>query len=52
MITINQKIAKYIYNLFGLDTKIGIQHHFYNGAGAKAYPENKEIIFQFCMIIN
>lgn len=45
MKTINHKIAKYIYNLFGINTKIDVQYHFYNRAGAKAYPEEKRIIF-------
>jgi len=45
MKTINQIIAQYIYNLFGLNTQIAIQHHFYNKAGAKAYSKENKIIF-------
>jgi len=45
MKTTNQKIKKYVYNLFGLNITVDIQHHFYNRAGAKAYPKEKKMIF-------
>jgi hypothetical protein len=38
--TINQKIAKYIYNLFKIKVNIKVQSYFKNDAGAKAYLNN------------
>ena len=49
-LTINYKIANYIYNLFGLDTTIGIKHHFYTKVGAVAYPETKQLIFSLSLL--
>jgi hypothetical protein len=52
MKTINQLIAQYIYNLFKLDVKIAIQHHFFNRAGAKVLPKENKIIFSLAALKN